>query len=114
LASALEALAAAIYLDGGFPAAHAWARELFAPAVKEAALGDIVVDYKTKLQELLQAKLKTGPKYVTVSSSGPDHDKTFVVEISVASKVLAQGKGKSKKEAEQSAAKAVLSQYGVD
>ncbi len=114
LASGLEAVAAAVYLDGGFDAAQRWGGALFAPAVKEAVAGDIIVDYKTKLQELLQAKLKIAPKYITVSSSGPDHDKTFLIEINVAGKVLAQGSGKSKKEAEQDAARAVLAQYGVD
>jgi ribonuclease-3 len=107
LSSALEALTAAIHLDGGFQASRQWLETLFEGALDESALGDLVVDYKTRLQEAIQAKLKTAPTYNTVKSTGPDHDKTFEVEIQVLGKSLGRGWGKSKKEAEQKAAQAV-------
>lgn len=107
LASTLEAVVAAIYMDSGFEGARHWLRDLFRPAVEESRHRELLIDYKTRLQELVQARFRTAPKYATVKSSGPDHDKTFEVEITLQGKVIAKGRGKSKKEAEQAAARQV-------
>ncbi len=68
-------------------------------------------DYKTLLQERIQEMHRTPPTYRVVSQSGPDHDRTFVTEVRVGGKVLGRGTGKSKKQAEQAAARQALGQY---
>jgi ribonuclease-3 len=108
LANALEALMGAIYLDGGLPAAAAVAARLF-----DEALGDVDrharLDYKSRLQERAQALLQVAPVYAVVASEGPDHDKRFEVALTLAGREYGRAIGRSKKEAEQSAAAAALS-----
>jgi ribonuclease-3 len=65
-------------------------------------------DYKTQLQELTQARFRTMPEYVLETEEGPDHDKTFYVSVALEDRVLARGSGKSKKEAQQEAARRAL------
>lgn len=103
LGNALEALIGAIYLDGGYAAAERFIRECLSRhgATSEA-------DYKSRLQEVLQRKFKTPPVYELADSTGPDHDKTFAVVVHLGKKVLGRGTGKSKKEAEQAAARSAL------
>jgi ribonuclease III len=108
LADAFEALIGAIYLDGGFPSASLVITRLFESMVEEIGNGELSVDFKTELQELSQKVFQTIPDYRLVNDTGPDHDKTFFVEVSIRGGLLGKGMGKSKKEAEQNAAKEAL------
>jgi ribonuclease III len=108
LSDAYEAILGALYLDRGFKRAfkvvQKHARDLLA-RVNET---DFYKDYKTELQEASQNLFKTVPKYRLVEESGPDHDKTFKVNILIQSEVYGVGTGKSKKDAEQHAAREAL------
>ncbi len=106
LAGAFEAVLGAVYQDGGFEAARRLVERYFTGDVKERKLGQ--QDYKTRLQEISQMLFHAPPVYRIVSESGPDHDKHFVTEIAVGGKVLGRGEGKTKKQAEQQAAKKAL------
>lgn len=106
LAGAFEALLGAVYRDGGYQAARRLVERYFAADVREKSLGQ--QDYKTRLQEINQMLFHSPPSYRLVSESGPDHDKCFVTEIVVGGKVLGEGKGKTKKQSEQEAAKQAL------
>ncbi len=111
LADAFEALIAAIYLDGGIEAA----REFVLGFVREAlsgTTGTAFRDYKTILQEIIQQNPEEQLCYVLVEQSGPDHDKRFVVEVHLNSNVIGKGEGRSKKSAEQMAAKEALELMG--
>jgi ribonuclease-3 len=114
LADALEALIAAIYLDGGLEAARTFVRrELWSMRGEVSVPGTGVVntiagDYKSALQELLQSQDRGQPNYRVVAEQGPDHRKTFEVELVVAGATVARAEGRSKKEAEQQAAKLAL------
>ncbi len=107
LADALEALIAAIYLDGGFDNAYLFIKSRFSHLIKSVPNAEEVLDYKSKLQELVQVSHREVPRYTVIGENGPDHDKTFRVEMKV-NGIKAQGKGKSKKLAEQDAAKSGL------
>ena len=104
LANAFEALIAAIYRDGGFAAAYEMVRNMFHPIIDKTGDPEEYLDPKSRLQELAQMKFKEPPVYRVVSESGPDHDKIFEVEMSI-SNIRSTGKGRSKKTAEQDAAK---------
>jgi ribonuclease-3 len=110
LANALEALIAAIYLDGGLEAARTFTLRVLAPGRERIRdeNREAVSDYKTQLQEWCQKRFETLPQYVTVRESGPDHQKTFEVQSVIQGDVLGVGVGKTKKEAEQMAAKQAL------
>ncbi len=105
LADAMEAVMAAVYLDGGFDPALEVVRRLFHVEAARAGQGS---DYKTRFQERVQSELKVQPRYVVVAAIGPDHDKTFEVLVTVGDRELARACGKSKKEAEQRAAELAL------
>jgi ribonuclease-3 len=105
LANALEALVAVIYLDLGLPGVFRFLDRFFEESFAEVVAGVTPIDYKTELQELAQAQHKTTPRYRPVSQSGPDHQRVFTVEVSIAGEVCGQGVGRSKKEAEQAAAR---------
>lgn len=107
LADALEALIAAVYLDGGFDRAFDLIAYHFSPHFDILADSRPVYDYKSRLQELVQNRLQQMPVYEVTGQSGPDHDKTFTVVVRIES-VHAEGSGKSKKAAEQDAAKNAL------
>lgn len=110
LADAFEALLAAIYLDGGMGAAKAFAL----PFLKTSALkSDTLRDHKTTLQEVIQKNPEETLDYVVVAESGPDHNKVFTVEVHLNNNVIGKGKGKSKKIAEQEAAKEALALMGL-
>lgn len=114
LADALEALIGAIVIDGGYDAARIVANDIFAEYTMLAIKNKLCKDYKTELQEWLQDKYKSvAIRYVPVSESGPDHEKSFTVAVEAAGKRLGEGTGKSKKEAEQNAAKAVISKEEI-
>lgn len=108
LSSTFEALIAAIYIDGGFYAVYPVVRYLFAPLLKMDHCPISFRDYKTKLQELVQGTQRVTPTYHLAQSYGPDHAKTFEVEVRVSDKLLAKSTGNSKKEAEQNAAQEAL------
>lgn len=107
LADALEAVFAAVYLDGGFQAAKEVIARLLASRV-EQVMARGVQDYKSTLQELLQARYKITPRYELVASYGPDHDREHEVELRAGDVVTARGRGRSKKDAEQAAARLAL------
>jgi len=108
LSDALEAVLGAIYLDRGFKKAKGVISVLFAPILKEAGNKDFCKDYKTRLQEISQARFKTTPRYKLVSERGPDHKKVFEVNLFVGDTLLGVGRGYSKKSAEQEAARLAL------
>jgi ribonuclease-3 len=103
LADAFEAVVAAVYLDGGFEAAREMVERLLAHRIENVEFKGFY-DFKTRLQELSQARLKATPTYRVVSELGPDHDKRFVVAVTIGTDEWARAVGKSKKEAEQMAA----------
>jgi ribonuclease-3 len=107
LADAVEAIIAAIYLDGGFAAAFAFVEKRFRERLHKANRSRYATDHKSKLQERVQSIYHQVPRYQVVASRGPDHDKTFTVRMTVAG-ICAEGDGKSKKLAEQEAARAGL------
>jgi len=104
LADAFEALLGAMYIDGGLEVVRSFVLIRMTDVMELACSGSFFKDYKTQLQELLQSKTTDKIVYQVVKESGPDHDKTFCVEVSVNGEVLGSGEGKSKKLAEQSAA----------
>jgi ribonuclease-3 len=105
LANTLEALLGAIYLDAGFSAAKEIIHRLFLPFLERIDMQGFNHDYKSLVQEHTQEKFKARPEYALVSESGPAHDRTFRVAIYLQGRLLAEGEGRSKKEAEQKAAR---------
>ncbi|HLB01720.1 MAG TPA: ribonuclease III [Nitrospiria bacterium] len=104
LANALEAVLAAIYLDGGLKSASLVIQRIFKDEMQELLETGGFTDYKTELQEHCQRDYEILPTYTILRESGPDHQKTFEVQLSIKGKVYGQGVGRSKKEAEQQAA----------
>ncbi|MEG0035579.1 MAG: ribonuclease III [Oscillospiraceae bacterium] len=107
LADAVEAIIAAMFLDGGLPVAKSLI-DTYILASFDTADSHPVSDYKTALQELIQRKAGQVLTYEILSESGPDHQKTFTVEVCLNDKPIGQGSGHTKKEAEQAAAKSGL------
>ena len=105
LADAMEAIIGAMYIDGGFFAVQEFIRREFGKTIDDAVEGRLFYDYKTRIQEVLQKHGSADINYVLDKTSGPDHDKTFYVSLIADGKLLGKGKGKSKKEAEQHAAR---------
>jgi ribonuclease III len=103
LANLFEALIAAVYLDSGFEAASAMVNRLLAQRIETVEFKGFY-DFKTRLQETSQARMKATPTYEVVQELGPDHDKRFVVAVKIGADEWARAVGKSKKEAEQMAA----------
>lgn len=109
LADGYEALIAAIYLDGGIEHATTFIQRQFAELLEEAAEQDAVMrDFKSTLQERIQSAGDPLPEYVVIGETGPDHHKTFQVEVRVRGEAVAEASGRSKKEAEQKAARLAL------
>jgi ribonuclease-3 len=112
LADAFEAVLASIYLDGGMSSA----KKIVLPFVKSRLASEksgLPKDYKTVLQEVIQRNPKEKLQYMLKNEEGPDHDKTFMVEVHLNSNVIGVGSGHSKKEAEQLAAKEALELMGI-
>jgi ribonuclease III len=105
LADTLEALLGAVYADGGFAPAKEVVKKLLIHNIEELEGIGQAEDFKSLLQEFTQETYKTRPEYFLVSDSGPAHDKTFKVALHIQGRILAEGEGKSKKEAEQRAAR---------
>lgn len=112
LADAVEAVLAAIYLDGGIEPAKDFILDFIIRKADVITKSHITVDYKTRLQEIVQKNHQETLSYVVVDEKGPDHDKWFVIEVHLNSNPIASGEGKSKKQAEQAAAKAALELMG--
>ena len=108
ISDAFEALIGAIYLDGGFEEALRIIAKLFSLLLNKINLGKSINDFKTELQEYSQDTFQSPPEYRVEKETGPDHDKTFYVSVYLKKKLMGRGKGKSKKEAEQKAAKETL------
>ncbi len=105
LADTLEAIIGAVYLDAGFKAAQKFVLKLLSPVIQATAQQKVIGDSKSLLQELVQKKFKSAPKYELTSVSGPDHDKTFCFSVTVNKKKYGPLSGKTKKEAERAVAK---------
>ncbi|MEG2353279.1 MAG: ribonuclease III [Clostridium sp.] len=108
LADCVEALIAAIYLDSGLEAARDFIIINFKDIMERAVSNKIILDYKTKLQEVIQSKGEISITYNLINSEGPAHRPTFEVELIINGETKSRGVGFSKKEAEQNAAKILL------
>ena len=114
LAGAMEAVIAAIFLDQGFNVTRDFILRLMDKELDKALSQGIVPDYKSQLQELIQASHQQTPTYQVIEAVGPDHDRRFSVEVRVGDTVLGSGSGKSKKSAEEEAARSTLDQLPTD
>jgi ribonuclease III len=108
LAAAYEAVLGAVYLDGGYEAARRVVEAHFADHLARDPEAPGHRDYKTRLQELTQRLYRETPVYTLAAERGPDHEKEFVVELTVGGQMLGRGVGRSKKLAEQAAAMEAL------
>ena len=114
LSDAYEALIAAIFLDSSLEVVREWVLSQLYDAIEKAAKGKISKDYKTDFQEAAQSKGDVDIFYKVVSTTGPDHNKTFVVNVYLNDVLMGEGEGSSKKKAEQNAAKNALSKLSKD
>jgi ribonuclease-3 len=114
LAGALEAVIAAVYLDRGIAATGEMVARLLLEEWNKLTRQGTSIDYKSKLQELVQSRFQVTPAYRLVSETGPGHDKRFTVEVMVNTEVLGSGTGKNKKLAETEAARLALERLGGD
>ncbi len=114
IADAFEALLAAIYLDSGetFDAVRNFLLPFVTEEIEHIAESEVFVDYKTKLQQIVQQANGEIFEYVLVGESGPDHDKVFSVEARLNSNIIGHGTGRTKREAEQAAAREALVLFG--
>jgi ribonuclease-3 len=112
LANAFEALTGALFLDGGYDVAKAFVAKYLLPMTDDIVKDHLWRDAKSRFQELAQEKTGITPAYETVQEEGPDHDKTYTVVVMLKDETIARGEGKSKQEAEQSAAHAALKAKG--
>jgi len=106
LSDAFEAILAAMYLDGGYEPVERFVSTLFSKKISNPRFGN--KDYKTKLQETVQCKPGQTLVYELIDEQGPDHEKSFTVEVKLNGNTIGAGNGKSKKGAEQDAAKAAI------
>jgi len=114
LADAFESLIGAIYLDKGLAIARNFVLDKFASQLEDARVKGVGRNYKALLQELTQARYKQLPAYRVTQSSGPDHDKSFIVEVRLGDRVLGAGSGKTKRAAEMGAARSAWQQLSVE
>lgn len=112
LADALEALLGALFCDGGFDQLRGVAETLFAKAVQRSARRKVGVDHKTRLQELFQARHGRLPVYHLTQVEGPDHQRLYSVEVCFDDVPIGRGQGRTKKGAEQEAARQALQSFG--
>lgn len=108
LANAFEAILGAVYLDQGYEAAEAFLQKHLFPKIDAVIEKRAYQDAKSRFQEIAQEKKSITPSYKTLAEEGPDHDRVFTVAVFVGERQIAEGTGKSKQEAEQSAAQAAL------
>lgn len=114
LSCALEAVIAAIFLDQDSATTQECILRLFATELQKAVSLRKGIDYKSELQEIIQARKQEAPTYHVIEATGPDHDKRFTVEVTVGDNVLGRGSGKSKKLAEIEAAHSALKQLSAN
>lgn len=112
LADAFESVLAAIYMDSGLEEARKFILRFVLPLLQSQKPKAMFKDYKTALQEIIQQNPEEHLEYVLIGESGPDHNKHFVVEVHLNSNVIGKGGGRSKKEAEQQAAREALELMG--
>jgi len=110
----MEAVIAAIFLDQGFNVTRDFILRLMDKELDKALSQGIAPDYKSQLQELIQARHQQTPTYQVIEAVGPDHDRRFSVEVRVGDTVLGSGSGRSKKSAEEEAARSALDQLPTD
>ncbi len=110
LAAALEAVIAAVFLDQGLSATRNFILRLLDTEMKKTSR-DTRTDYKSELQELIQAREHQLPTYHIMEATGPDHNKRFTIEVRLGETVLGRGSGKNKKEAEMAAARSALEKF---
>ena len=108
LSDAMEAIIGAVYVDGGIEAARPLVLALFGDRIDAEAVGPGSADFKSQLQELVARRFEAAPAY-DLSDEGPDHDKRFFARVRVDGTVIGEGEGRSKKLAEQAAARAAFS-----
>ena len=113
LSSTFEAVAGALYLDQGQKATVDFLLPFFRPELERLQTDQLTKDAKSRLQEWSQAELKQTPTYMTVSTTGPDHDREFTVDVYVGDNLLGTGKGKSKQQAAQAAAQDALRKQDI-
>lgn len=111
LASVFEAYVGALYIDSGFQVTLDWLREVFVPRFVALNHEDRDRDFKTRLQERAQELHHQTPTYELLKEQGPDHNKVFVVKVRLGTETLAEGEGRSKKQAEQEAARVALERW---
>ncbi len=114
LADCMEAIIGAYYLDSGLKAVRSFILKHLIPEIIKVLENKHEKDYKTLLQEFVQKRYKTYPKYKLIKKIGPDHDRTFLVEVRIKDKVFGPGEGKNKKSAEQNAASIAYRSYVKD
>jgi ribonuclease-3 len=112
LAGAFEALVAAVYLDRGIDAAHRFVLEAAGHLLDAELPMHVLKAPKSRLQEHAYARTGRAPSYRLLSAAGPDHDRRFLVEVSIAGVVMGEGQGRSRREAETRAAEAALATIG--
>lgn len=110
LADCFEALLGGVYIDGGFKKATILIRRFYEKLLERTPVQEFYRDYKTDLQEKSQALFRSVPRYKLTAERGPDHEKIFEIELYIRDRLMGHGSGRSKKEAEQQAAREALEQ----
>ncbi len=113
LSDTFEAVLGALYLDRGLPAARKFVEDHLLDGMDQILAIDDYKNYKSIMQEHAQRKLGSRPRYRVVSAKGPEHERTFYVEVRLGGRALGRGEGRNKKEAEQMAARHALAKLGV-
>ncbi len=110
LANTMEAFIGALYVDQGYKACEDFVQKYIMPKVEAILENEEFIDAKSKFQEIAQEKEKITPRYEVLKEWGPDHNKTFTVGVFLENKLIAEGTGRSKQEAEEEAAREALGQ----
>ena len=110
LAGTMEAVIGAVFLDRGWRVTREIVLKFFKPELEESVSRGVAVDFKSRLQEIIQSERQITPAYYIIDETGPDHSKVFTVEVRAGDTVLGKGTGKSKKAAETEAARLALHQ----
>ncbi len=113
LAGAMEAVIAAIFLDQGLSITRDFVLRLLDTELQKVASQETGIDYKSELQEVIQAREQKTPTYHLIEATGPDHDRRFTVEVRLGETVLGRSSGKSKKAAESEAARRALERLSI-
>jgi len=114
LACTFEAVVGAVFLDRGLPKARDLVMRCLKPEFAALATGEIALDSKSRLQQMVQARWHETPSYRTVATEGPDHAKVFTIEVTAGGRTLGHGQGRSKKEAESEAAQQAVEALAAD